>query len=604
MCGIAGIVAGRTGVTRAGIERFTRAIAHRGPDGEGYWLDAGDGIALGHRRLSILGLGPQGAQPMHLGERYVMSYNGEVYNFLELREELRGLGHHFATETDSEVVLTAYAQWGEACLHRFNGMWAVAVYDRHTRELWLARDRYGIKPLYYLYDENVGLAFASETIAFRHLEGYTRTFAAAPLNRCLANVTSLEASGETIFTGVRQLRAGHTLTYRAGGPCREARWWRQEDHRATREATPALRTEQWRDVFDSACRLRLRSDVPVASAVSGGLDSSSVYATLQVLASGSREARSAERWQRAYVLSMPGSARDETAFAKAVTDAAGHELQRVEVAYGDVQQLEARTRLYDGLFHNPNFVLHDLYGAMARDGIKVSLDGHGADELMYGYPVMIQRALRLARTADRRRYANFSLTLAAMRAATPATPPPPPRLLGRVRGALASVLRQLGPRLEASAYDAIRTSYFAGGTLEAILRNFDRASMAVGVEIRMPFLDHRVVAQTLALDVDDHVRAPYAKATLRAAMRERLPRSIVERRDKIGIMAPLDELFGGQLKSWLLDTVRSGAFLDSPHWDGRRLAGEVESRALNDDWTLGRGMKLWPYLNAHLLDVA
>ena len=609
MCGITGIIDFREAVPEADLARFTAALSHRGPDGAGTWRsDRGD-VGLGHRRLAILDPTPAGHQPMTLGSRYVLSYNGEVYNFLELRAELQAAGHVFRTDTDTEVVLAAYAQWGPACLGRFNGMWAIAIYDRRERTLWLARDRYGIKPLHYAYEPSRRrFTFASETVAYRSLTGFARAVDPGRLRACLADARALEPTGETIWVGIRQLRPGHTLTLDAGGAIRTTRWWRPGEHAGSRIRQPRDRATAWRATFDEACALRLRSDVPVASAVSGGLDSSSVYATVHHLAGAGSVARAPGEWQRGYVLSMPGSARDETAFAKTVAASLGQALTVVPVDYGDADTLVARTRLYDAVFDNPNFILHDLYGAMAADGVKVSLDGHGADELMYGYPHMIQSALELARWRDGRRYAGFAATLAAM---LPGPHPPqaavaPTTRRARVRRVVGALARGLSraalPPLPAAAYGDIVRQQVYGGTLEAILRNFDRASMAVGVEIRMPFLDHRVVAATHALTIDDHVRAPFAKATLREAMRGRLPEAIRLRADKIGLMAPLDELLSGRLRGLVADLTASRAFRESPHWDGRAVAAEVHARLSSGrTWDLGEGMRLWPLLNAHLL---
>ncbi len=603
MCGIAGIYDWRTRVDGATIEALTAAVAHRGPDGAGTWVSERGDVALGHRRLAILDPTPAGHQPMHLADRYVLSYNGEVYNFIELRAELTAAGYAFRSDTDSEVVLAAYAAWGPACLLRFNGEFAIAIYDRETRTLWLARDRYGIKPLHYLHErERRRFTFASETIAFRHLRGFDRVADGARLRAVFGDAASLESVGETIWTGIRQLRAGHTLTVDPAGVAAELRWWRPEDHVPARPPDAAQRVEAWRALFDDACALRLRSDVPVASAVSGGLDSSSVYATVHHLGRAGLATRTPADWQRGYVLAMPGSARDETAFAKTVATHLGQHLRSVPVDYASLDDIVARTRAYDAVFHNPNFILHDLYGAMAAEGVKVSLDGHGADELMYGYPDMIARAIAIARWRDQGRLPGLRQTQAAMRGA-PDGPgeyerPTLRQLGGKV---LRAAHRTFRPTIDAIQYDRIIRDYMYGGTLETILRNFDRASMAVGVEIRMPFLDHRVVSATHALTIDDLVAAPLAKHTLREAMRGRLPESTRLRADKRGLMAPLDELLGGQLRDFVADVTASQTFRESPHWDGAAVAKDTRDRLDGGGWDMGAGLRLWPLLNAHLL---
>jgi len=211
MCGITGIwnFDGRA-VSAEEARRFNNTLQHRGPDDEGYYSDASAGLTLGHRRLSILDLSPAGHQPMKATNgNYVIVYNGEIYNFLEIRLELESFGHVFRSNSDTEVVIAAFEQWGPECLLKFNGMWGIAIWDTRQRRLFLARDRFGIKPLYFRYARNKEFCFSSETISFRSLSGSPRDIDPTNLSACLSNVFSLEGNGRTIFKGIEQLKQGH-----------------------------------------------------------------------------------------------------------------------------------------------------------------------------------------------------------------------------------------------------------------------------------------------------------------------------------------------------------------------------------------------------------
>ena len=213
MCGIAGIwhIDG-TPISKDKLKKFTDSLSHRGPDAGCYWINDGGDIGLGHRRLSILDLSANANQPMSFAnDRYWMIYNGEIFNFLELRKELESRGFVFRTNSDTEVILASYDLWGKDCLSKFNGMWGLVIYDKQEEKLFLARDRFGIKPLYYLYKPGKIFAFASETISFKYLEGHTREFNERRLAHNIADPCALEANGHTIYEDVYQLLPGHFM---------------------------------------------------------------------------------------------------------------------------------------------------------------------------------------------------------------------------------------------------------------------------------------------------------------------------------------------------------------------------------------------------------
>ena len=605
MCGITGIWQRRGNVARASIATFTDAIAHRGPDGFGYSFHREDTLALGHRRLSILDTSEAGAQPMHYAH-LSMVFNGEVYNFLELRAELEQLGHRFGSDTDSEVVLHAYAEWGPDCLHRFNGMWALAIYDTRTETLFLARDRFGIKPLYYV-DGPDRFSFASETIAWKYLPGFERRFDEAQLQTAFTDPLLLAGRQATIYADIRPLPAGHRAKLSARGF--ELEQWYAPPFSAPLDSRPVTDTEldrlaaELRDHFDAACRLRLRTDVPLASALSGGLDSSSVYANVNRLLREERVSRAPSAARHAFTLGFPGSERDETAAAAGLVrreDGRHH----VVLSRHAPARIEALTRRFDTVYSDPNYIVCELYAAMRRADFKVSLDGHGVDEMLFGYPHMIRELRRWATTQDPA-LADRLGHLLRHQLAFQSTPPPRPlwrRALGRLR-------RQLRPAPPAAATAPVLAPHeilahnFSNYFLPNILRNFDFASMQAGVEVRMPFLDHRLVAWVSRLPLRAHTDGWYSKRILRRAMEGYLPDDIRMDKNKIGIQAPLPRLLNGALRDWALDRLRSDRLRDSSYFDGRALLRQFEGDLVNQQLSAAACRRLWPYLNYSMLEL-
>src|ERR1700756_3423535 len=280
MCGIAGIVNidGRA-VEPAAISRLTDLLAHRGPDGDGHWFSAERNVALGHRRLAIIDPGPGGYQPMlSEDQRYVIVYNGEIYNFLELRLELEALGVKFRTQSDTEVILAAWQAWQENMLLRFNGMWALAIFDTKTRDLFLARDRFGIKPLLYAASSS-HFVFASEQRALVDSGLISTSIDVAVARRQMIDAFGIEGGERALYRDVRRLPAGHLLWLRDGRPTIR-RWWSTLDHLSAVPRTEEERVERFGELFRDAVALRMRSDVPIGTCLSGGFDSSAVICAM------------------------------------------------------------------------------------------------------------------------------------------------------------------------------------------------------------------------------------------------------------------------------------------------------------------------------------
>lgn len=602
MCGISGIwnLDGRP-VERRRLTAMNGLLAHRGPDGEGIHCDGS--LGLGHTRLSILDLSDAGHQPMSCaGGRYWITYNGEIYNFLELRRELAGLGHRFHSDSDTEVLLAAYVQWGPDCQWRLNGAWAFAIWDSVERRLFLSRDRFGVRPLHYRHDGR-SFAFASEMKAFLALDGFVPELDPAVAARAILDPGAVEGTEDCLFRGIRRLVGGHCLTVAADGTVTLRRWWNTAEHIAERTADDeAAQAEALRETFFDACRLRMRSDVPLATALSGGLDSSAVHATVAALGRGATtEARRTRAWQTAFVASFPDTAYDERTHAQAVVAAAG-----TRAVVRPLDPLEALGTA-DRIFFDTEDIYDILaapwllYREMRRNGFTVSMDGHGGDELLAGYHHYYHHALAYAAPplpAEELRTTVERMTVPEIHG-HPASPPCPDRR--------AFLTAEPGPAVypngaaggELMDRDTMTRNMYADfhkRVLPTILRNFDRCSMAHGVEIRAPFLDWRVVCLCFSLPVRAKVRDGRSKAVLRRAMEGLLPPSILNRTEKMGFVSPLEDWLAGPLRQFLLDGVHSAAFLGSPIWDGLAVRGVVDrgDRRNHKHW-LRWG---WEFLNA------
>ena len=640
MCGIAGIWhLDGSPLAQEKLRAFTDSLSHRGPDGGGLQV-YGKTLGLGHRRLSVIDPGSGAAQPMQSRDgRYSITFNGEIYNFLELRRELSEQGFSFVTDSDTEVILAAYQRWGPDCQLRFNGMWALAIYHHHDQRLFLSRDRFGVKPLHYVYRPGKLLAFASETIAFAHLEGFQRELNPTALARAISQHSSLEAYGYTIYRELYQLLPGHCAHFSPERPFQQVRWWDTLAHTRAAPEPYQQQVERFAELFSSACQLRLRADVPLASALSGGLDSSAVYCTVHRLMQQASLERVPDNWQSAYVATFPGSRVDERHYAEQVVASVGGPAHYLSPDHHRLAaDLESTTRLFDGLSGTPLNCLTGVYRAMREQGVVVSLDGHGADELMFGYRQAVWQAAERARQRGQSELAAdytqiyldmmFPQERAQAEQLVPAAPP------SRLRGQLSALKRRvkglLGPpalpevaphpwllrhRWERLPYltpgfqkeqsrpvqDPVNYINFHYAELPYNLRDFDRGAMQHGVEIRMPFLDYRLVSYLFSLDESSKLGGGHTKRILRDAMAGVLPESIRNRRLKIGLGSPLQDWFNGPLAEYLCDEVASQTFRQHAFLDGPSLQKLVVERCRQRRWSDQDCHLFWPILNAHIL---
>ncbi len=632
MCGIAGIwQPDGPPIGDATTRRFIRALAHRGPDGEGIAaFDAGR-LALAHRRLAILDRSDASAQPMRSSSgRYHITYNGEVYNFLELRAELESHGVRFRSDGDTEVVLAAFERWGAACLPRFNGMWAFAIWDAQDRRLFLSRDRFGVKPLYVAHLPGNRFAFASELKAFLHLDGFEPDADTAVITARLNG----NFSDGVLLRGVTRVPPGHCLEVTPTAS-RHWRWWRTLDHLVDVPRGRAAQADAFRALLFDACRMRLRADVPVATSLSGGLDSSSVLVSMAAAEAQARTTRQAPEWRRAFIAGFTGTSQDEIADAELAAGHAGVATVVQSMSAGDVHaDVDAFLYQFEEIGGLYGIGAWTLYREMRRAGAVISIDGHGGDELLGGYDVHVLSALARGRgllTAPRRtldllatwrgmrgRGSRLDLADVALFAASVAPGVLPvlralPMSRGRTRFLLDAIEQHSSARTPAGdaaraddeAIDALGPltgalyRSFHDVSLPRILRNFDAHAMGHGVEVRMPLLDWRLVCFAFSVPDDSKAGGRYTKRLLRDAMHGLLPDRIRQRRDKLGYNAPVAEWLNGALGAWIRDMVNEPDFVRSELWDGPALRAMTMDHRSGAPWHDGNAQRVALAATAH-----
>jgi asparagine synthase (glutamine-hydrolysing) len=603
MCGIAGILDFRGNVIEpAEISCLTNLLAHRGPNGEGIWFSADRDLALGHRRLAIIDPGAGGYQPMLSDDgRHVIVFNGEIYNFLELRRELEAQGTIFRTQSDTEVILAAWRAWREAMLLRFNGMWALAIYDTLTKELFLARDRFGIKPLLYAMSRE-RFVFASEQRALVRSGLIGTSLDVDVARRILLDPFGIEGSERTLCQEVRRLRGGHCLWLHQGR-LEIRRWWRTNDHLPAVPTTESERIERFRELFEDAVALRMRSDVPIGTCLSGGFDSSAVICAMAAHERAGMGPRDSTSWRHAFVATFPGALNDERPMAEEAAAWA-----QVNPTFLEIDRTDALSDLDQILDDNDDIyialptAIWLIYRELDRQNVPVSLDGHGADELMGAYLQHGQSgSFRMRNTlagitsksALARRGADLLRALTIKRQ-------------GHyfLRGGLSQVPGQFSlvgddDVLPHGWGSLNRRLYrmFHGTVLPTILRNFDRLSMAHGIEVRMPFMDWRLVTYTMALPDESKASDGYTKVIARRAMKNLMPESIRMGRRKVGFNSPMPEWLNGPLSCWTTSLLDQSVPAFTELVDEPALRRTVNRLTTSKTWDWESVGRIWPYLN-------
>ncbi len=598
MCGISGYIAFSPQPASL-IRKMTDIIAHRGPDDEGFVLfsdaeaislggkdtpessysaglpfspSAGIAehetrefsLALGHRRLSIVDVSAAGHQPMCTRDgRFWISYNGEIYNHIELRAELEGLGHSFRSHSDTEVILAAYREWGEKCLSRFNGMFAILIHDRERKTLFVARDRFGVKPLYYRITGQ-GIAFASEIKQFTLLPDWKSEINGQRAYDFLVWGV-IDHTDETLFSNVYQLRPGHYAMLEASRPfsVRDGRltttqWYELQP--VSFQGSFEDAAAEFRRLLEESVSLRLRADVPVGSCLSGGLDSSSIVC----LMNESLRKQDAHALQKTFSACSEVGRFDERSWIDEVVGKTGVDAHYVYPSLDRLfEESPEITWHQDEPFGSTSiYAQWNVFRLAAGNGVKVMLDGQGADEQLAGYHgffsprlASLLRSLKwidlVREVSGMRRLHGYSPMKAAQYLANGVFPQALRDLLRRTQG----LTHRAPDWLNADALNCIPADPFAAldgkksssiqgfskvqltsSTLQMLLHWEDRDSMAHSIEARVPFLDYRLVEFVLGLPDDFKLAEGLTKRVLRVGMSGILPDRIRDRVDKLGFV--------------------------------------------------------------------
>jgi len=566
MCGIVGIVGPE--VRPELLARMLECEAHRGPDGEGQVV-RDDRVGLGHRRLAIIDLSDAASQPMRSRSGCELILNGEIYNYIELREELRAAGVAFHTSSDTEVLLAAYERWGRDCLSRLNGMFAFAIYDPAARELFLARDRFGEKPLYYHRTPGGTFLFASEIKALLAHPDVTANPERSEIYRFLRHKQA-EHEPATFFEGISALPPAHSLrlSIDGGDPVIE-RYWNLEAHPAE-SGSPGQLVEAYRDLLGNAITIRMRADVPVGSSLSGGIDSSAIVGYLGLALKVPN--------QHTFSARFPGWPLDEGRYIAEVARMAGassHEVQPDPTP----ADLERVVRHQDQPFGSLSIYAQWAVMRLAHEhSVTVLLDGQGADESLGGYHFyfaalfrdLFRRGQWLSLTREMNSYARAHGVNRLRSLAFYALPEPAAAGLRRLRSgpgiAEAFSVDQADLRnghrglSNASELDRSLELTLTETMLPGLLRYADRNSMAFGREVRLPYLDHRLVELSFSLPAALKLHGGWTKRILREAMRDYIPADVRLRKDKIGYAPPQAAWLRGPLREWADDLLASDAF--------------------------------------------
>ena len=589
MCGFSAILSLKGFIESPdAIDQMHGQIQSRGPDGEGFYRE--DTIAFAHRRLAIIDTSSAANQPFVWENRFVVVYNGEIYNYREIRAELVQLGFIFTTTSDTEVLVAAFSYWGETCQERFNGMWAFLIWDRHTKTLFCSRDRFGVKPLYWAESRD-HLYFASEPKQLCAI-GLGGQVDIAELSRFLyASIPGSTSS--TFFQGIQALPAGHSMSVQQFEAPRINRWYRLPSRPSD--------SLSFSDLLHNSINLRLRSDVPIGSCLSGGLDSSAVV----MLAAAAGDGATSAPLRCIHARSSDPEV-DESAYASLVADACGGALLTLTPSADQFwKNLAEIVRIQDEPFGSPSICMQYFVMEQARaSGCPVMLDGQGADEILLGYSKFMVLALshawrsggllQLLRTLTNSWSANAALTPRTSLQYLMGTLLSPLRA-ARVRSRLPFLKLPLQPVLDlygsvsAAATDCRRTQLLElfQTSLPALLRYEDRNSMAHSVEARLPFLDYRLVEAALALPVDEKIHNGWSKYPLRIS--GILPDAIAWRRSKLGFNAPERSWIGEYSRQMLERT------LDSP-----LIAAIANRAALEQSWPRLDRREQWRLFNVAL----
>ncbi|OOE38687.1 asparagine synthase (glutamine-hydrolyzing), partial [Salinivibrio kushneri] len=561
MCGIAGYIA-RESVEKSPLKKMTDAIAHRGPDGEGYYYE--NDIAFGHRRLAIVDLSDHGKQPMEYQDRYVTVFNGEIYNYLELKQELIEAGYSFSNETDTEVIMAAYDLWGSDCVKSFNGMWAFVLYDKQNETFFISRDRFGIKPLYYYCDNN-NFVFCSEVKGI-YASGLVEK---APNKSYLKNYLDNgpnEYDAETAFANVYRFPFAHYFLGSKEKLLNQpqfTRYWELTTNTSKERFCPNKAKQyakQYYDLLADAVRLRLRADVKVGSALSGGLDSSSIVYLVNEQLKAQGKADLQETFSSVYKSDGTQDC-DESIYIDLLAKELNVNSNQIEPQEDDIP-VEHQKMIW--AMENPpeRTIMSSWHTFMKvrQSGVTVNLDGQGADELLAGYTPYISSYFVSISLIDLYKEVLFFLKLPGLKKRVVQS-----FFLAHFRFVFGQKKYERffkkikGHDAPNQLNETLKDAFTKG--LVNLLHYADHTSMAHSVESRAPFMDYRLVEFLAKIPACYKMHNGWSKYIARLAFDQKLPNEITWRKDKMGWPVPEKYWFKGNLKENLEEAIHDSKLL-------------------------------------------
>ena len=572
MCGIAGIISKNAQlVSQERIQSATNCLRHRGPEGEGIWISHDRTVALGHLRLSIIDLSNKAAQPMQYLNRYHIIHNGELYNYVEIKEQLLKKGYQFNSQSDTEVIVAAYDFWKSDCVSQFDGMFAFAIWDAKEKKIFAARDRFGEKPFFFFYDEEQ-LLFSSEMKSLWSMGISKEVNHAMLYNFLTVAYTSNPANPqETFFENTYKLPAASFLTYSLiNNELQIEKYWQVYPEVKTISEEKAI--SQFRDLFSQSIKRRLRSDVSIGTSLSGGLDSSSIVAFCD-------QQLSDHYTHKCFTASFEGFEKDELKYAEAVAKKFGLEHHVITINEHEVVQLMDKVMCHqeEPVASASALVQFKIFQLAKQNGVTVLLDGQGADETLAGYYKYykwywqeLYRDKKLNKTGELKAATELGITesfgiknkIAALY----------PEFVGGILQTRKfkqafqhpDFNREFAFLNKHNFYYALPSGFdlnsalyfntFVNG-LEELLRLADRNSMAHAVEVRLPFLNHPLVEFLFSLPSEFKIHNGWTKWLLRKSIGNNLPQNVAWRKDKIGFEPPQ--------KKWMQDPCIQEAIMES-----------------------------------------
>ncbi len=565
MCGITGIINfNKKPVERKMLQKMTRVLSHRGPDDEGIFVEKN--VGLGHRRLSIIDLTKAGHQPMFYdGKNLAIVYNGEIYNYLEIRQELQKKGYKFKSQTDTEVILASYQEWGTDCLQKFNGMWALAIYDKKKNIIFCARDRLGVKPFYYFLDKNK-FVFASEIKGIlAHPEIKAKENERIVWDYLVCGF--VDHREETFFKGIKELRGGYCLKMQIRNARYEMRkYWDVDAETQTIFKKDSEYAEKFKELFLDSVKLRLRSDVPIGTCLSGGLDSSAIVCAVNEFLLDAGKINQGGQWQKTFSSvydkkKYPGC--DEREFINEVikkTKVKSHLIFPDDKKI--IQEIDKVIYHQDYPFNSTSiYAQWNVFRLAAKNKVKVMLDGQGSDELLAGYhPYFGIYFAKLLKNFQLLKFASEILSYSKNHQRSIVTVFNSLFLDSAKRGIFGPLFSRLLKnrwqeydlfmpewrnkfqpfKVVGTTNDIFKKALYHSlkNGLASLLRYEDRDSMAFSIESRVPFLDYRLVEFIYSLSDDQKIRDGQTKWVMRQALKGILPEKIRIRQDKIGFATP------------------------------------------------------------------